>query len=412
MSERILKEDWLTNYIKFTDNTESPKLYHLWVGLSAISSALQRKCWIEWGHETIYPNFYIVLVGPPGGRKGTAMKIAKNLVTELGITIASTSLGSPQAMYKELMEAKANFIDPDTEVPIEHRSLSVWSEEFQVFIGEGDQKFISDLTDLFDSPNVWDYRTLARGKEGIQNCWLNLIGATTPKLLQDKMSASVIGGGLISRIIFVVGYGKEKHIPYATLSEEEYQLGMDLMNDLEQIYHLKGPFQLTDRFIKAYSEWYINHSESSGMNSDKFIGYNARRAVHLRKLCMVVSAAFSNSMVITEKHFQTALDILEYTEYEMPNAFHGIGKGTHASLMADILAVLQVNRVMEFNALYANFHMDVLLQEFTQCIMALEKSGFIKEEISGSGRTFITYLDKEMTKKKETLDKTIFKYRT
>ena len=127
-------EDWLEHYMLFTQNTECPTLYNLWSGITAISSALRRKCFCNWGlRGYIYPNFYVALVGPPGGRKGTAMKIAKSMVHGLETPMGSDSLGSTQALYKEIMESETDFQDSNG-IGKKHKSLAVWSEEFQVFL--------------------------------------------------------------------------------------------------------------------------------------------------------------------------------------------------------------------------------------------------------------------------------------
>ena len=68
-----LVPDWIESYLEATDNTEPPILYRTWTAVSVIAAVLQRKVFLEW-HTRIFPNMYIVLVGPPGRcRKGTAM---------------------------------------------------------------------------------------------------------------------------------------------------------------------------------------------------------------------------------------------------------------------------------------------------------------------------------------------------
>ena len=62
---RILT-DWLDNYMKYTENSEPHPRFRLWTGISVISACLMRKCKIPWGFFDIYPNMYIVLVGPSG----------------------------------------------------------------------------------------------------------------------------------------------------------------------------------------------------------------------------------------------------------------------------------------------------------------------------------------------------------
>ena len=68
-----LLDDWITRYLELNDNSEPPICYHLWTAIVTIAACMQRKCYLDWGMTAIYPNFYAILVGPPGGRKGTAM---------------------------------------------------------------------------------------------------------------------------------------------------------------------------------------------------------------------------------------------------------------------------------------------------------------------------------------------------
>ncbi|KKL16209.1 hypothetical protein LCGC14_2497870, partial [marine sediment metagenome] len=85
MSLRRLN-DWVSGYIEYSQETESPLSYHVWTGISLLAAALQRRVYIRWGYEILYPNMYIVLVGPSGKcRKGSAMNLGKDIITGLGI---------------------------------------------------------------------------------------------------------------------------------------------------------------------------------------------------------------------------------------------------------------------------------------------------------------------------------------
>lgn len=384
--------DWLEYYLKFTQNSEPPRLYHLWTGISCISSCLQRKCWLNWGYENLYPNFYIVLVGPPGGRKGTAMKYGKGLLRELKVQLSSDSLGSIQTLYKELMESTGTYRTEDG-VILEHRSLSVWSEEFQVFLHNSDQRLIPNLTDLFDSPDVWKYSTLKRGLEDLSKCWLHILGAITPSLLQGNLNREVAGGGLISRMIFVVGYGKRKKVPVTFLSREEEQLRDHLLADLEQIKQLAGPFRPTAKFIEEYSKWYMSNESTAGVGSEKFVGYNERRATHLRKLCMVMSASQSDDMVLKKEHLDRALYILRHTEREMPNAFYGLGKGAHAQTLAEMLTFITDHKRCNTQQVYNEFLFDASRPELESYLDILQNAGHIKLEKSLSGKTMVERIE-------------------
>lgn len=386
--------DWLEYYLKFTQNSEPPRLYHLWTGVSCIASCLQRKCWLNWGYDNIYPNFYCVLVGPPGGRKGTAMKIGKSFLQQLKIPLSSDSLGSIQTLYKELSEATGTYKTED-DVILEHKSLSVWSEEFQVFLHNADQRLIPNLTDLFDSPDQWRYSTLKRGLEDLSKCWLNILGAITPSLLQNNLNREIAGGGLISRMIFVVGYGKAKKVPVTFLSREEEQLRDLLFSDLEMIRQLAGPFRPTGKFVEEYSKWYMSAEATAGVDSDKFVGYNERRATHLRKLCMVMSASQSDDMVLSKEHLDRALYVLQHTEREMSNAFYGLGRGAHAEVLSDILRFIYSKKHTNSTEILRNFTFDTMGHDLNMYLDLLEQTGKIKQEKSLGGKTCIVAVEED-----------------
>ncbi len=374
-------DDWLETYMKFTENTEPPTLYHLWSGLVAISSALRRKCFCNWGSRGyIYPNLYVSLVGPPGGRKGTAMKTAKQMVQALDIPIGSDSLGSTQALYKEIMDSEDNYMQLNG-LAKKHKSLSIWSEEFQVFLSDRDLTLVGALTDLFDCADSWKYTTLKRKTEDISNCWLTIIGAITPSLLQSKLSQDAVGGGLLSRIIFVVGYGPIRRIALPFHTEEEEILKKKLNEDLQQIANLSGPFKLCTSFLRSYARWYENSNSADGVSNDKFLGYNARRALHLNKLCMIVSAAESSSMELHEQHFEKALAILETTEKEMPNAFHGLGMASQANVYAKILSYIETHDTFSWTQILQHVSLDINnTQDLRNLMEMAEQSGLVEEK--------------------------------
>jgi len=403
--------DWLEYYMKYTQRTEPPELYHLWSGLTALSSALRRKCYCNWGalRGYVYPNLFVSLVGPPGGRKGTAMKIAKSIVQTLNVPMGADSLGSTQALYKEIMDSEDSYVDPQG-LTKKHKSVSIWSEEFQVFLSDRDQMLISSLTDLFDCSDSWKYKTLARKNEDLSNCWLTIIGAITPSLLQAKLSQDAVGGGLISRIIFVVGNGPKQRTALQFLTEEEEEIIHNLENDLQEIANLSGPFILSQEFLTAYVRWYETDYDDSGVISDKFLGYNHRRPLHLNKLCMLVSVAESNSMIITEKHFEKALTILQVTEQEMPNAFYGLGLSSQANVYAKFLSFIDSREYFDWSELTRTFHLDVdNIPQLRGYVEMAEQSGMIKAENSATASRYTTIRSIKEIDRSGYLDDTVFR---
>src|SRR3546814_13571156 len=68
------------HYMAMVEDTESPRLFHLWSAITGAAAALGRRCFFQLGPITVYPNHCTLLVGTPANRKSTAISMmAKQL---------------------------------------------------------------------------------------------------------------------------------------------------------------------------------------------------------------------------------------------------------------------------------------------------------------------------------------------
>ena len=402
---RILS-DWIENYIAVTENLESPVIYDLWCALTAISSAIGGACHTNWGlRGYIYPNMYVCLVGPPAGRKGTAINIAKKMVHCLNTPIGSDAVASTQALYRELSESEKPYLDTDGKLK-SHRSLAVWSEEFRVFLSERDPDFIPAVTDIFDCPERWKYSSETKGVVDLSNCYLTIMGAITPEMLQARLSRSAVGGGLLSRIILVVGHGPEKRIAKPLVSKKDAELFKNLIHDLKEISNLCGPFLIEEFFLKVYTEWYESSSYDDGVINQKLLGYNGRRALHLTKLCMIICASESDDMVLLPHHFEKALAILELTEKGMGSAFQCLSVGGVPTETANILAWIEDRERFEWDEILNKFRM--LPHQLNEVLKIAEHCGLVKIQSSATKTVYFVQIKNKKGGGMDYLNKTVF----
>ena len=378
-------EDWIDGWMQYTENTEPPKMYHMWCAISIIASALQRKCKLEWGTITFYPNMYIVLVGPSGRcRKGTAMGPALHLLEDLNIKLAAEAI-TREALIRELKNA--NNSDPGVEIGTlgtQHSSLTIFAPELTVFLGYHNHQLLSDLTDWYDCRNKWTYRTKNMGTDKIIGVYVNLIGATTPDLIRTTMPLDAIGGGLTSRMIFVYEKQKYKTAPLPFLREEERQLYRKLQSDLEQIHLLSGNFKVTDDFLDLWVNWYMTTDGNPPFQDNMFAGYFERRPNHVMKLSMIVNASRTNSMTMCAADLERAIAILEATEKNMPNVFAGVGKYQHADTLANVMQEVAMREETSMAELQSIFARDVSPRDLDDIISTLSSMGFVRKVMKGS----------------------------
>jgi len=379
MAERNL-EDWLDSYIHYCHDSEPQLKYHQWCGVSVMASALQRKCRLSWGSLTFYPNFYIALVGPPGkARKGTAMDFARSFVDDLNVPMAADA-NSRQALIRRMKECTDVSVGSRDDCYMEtHSSLTVFSPELTVFLGYANKELMSDLCDLYDCRKKFEYDTIARGSEEIISPFLNIIGATTPELLQLTLPEQSVGSGLPSRIIFVYEHGIRRRVvcPFFTESPEGKELRKNLLEDLHKVKALTGNFKVTREFVNRWADFYGNYPETCPFDPQRFGFYWERRPGHIMKLSMIMSASRTDRMLITEDDLNRAITFITETERKMPYTFAGMGRVDKADVINRVMSFIARKKEVKFDVLMSEFYRDLERFEMDQIIGTLRSMKFI-----------------------------------
>jgi len=318
------------------------------------------------------------------------MRPVFDMLNELGINMAAEAI-TREALIREL--ANASEIDPDLD-NYTHASLTIFSQELTVFLGQNNWQLISDLTDWYDCRSHWTYRTKNMGEDEIHGVWVNLFGATTPDFLASSLPQDAIGGGLTSRIVFVYGDQKSKVVPFPLMSEDEIELQNLLTRDLSTIQMLKGSFDITKKFLEKYQDWYIATEENPPFQEDAFAGYNGRRSLHLRKLCMALCVSRTNKMLINGDDFDRALDILEKTESVMRYTFVGRGQAKNVKVFESLLRLLAHRRQMSIKQIIRRYQADITASDLKEIIATLTTGGYVKQLLDENGETVIVYVGK------------------
>ena len=359
--DRVLG-DWLEGYMKYTNRSEPPTSYHLWTAISVIAGALQRKVYMTWHIGRLFPNFFVILVGPSGKcRKSTALSFGWDLLRKIQGIHTVPQLVTDKQLIRDLKDSMETFTNPHTQQTEFHSSMSVMASELVVFLGSSNLEFLAMLTSMYDSEDEWEYRTKTQGVDKIVGLCLNLLGGTTPDWMSTMLPQAAIGGGFTSRCIFVVERDRKEIIPDPTLTKFQKDMRKKLLKDLEAINLLKGEMRFTDRALDKYEDWYRAYSAEPPFMSSNFDGYCSRRAAHARKLAMVLSVSRGNDMMVNEGDFDRALKILTTTEQTMPQAFTGLGRARYSDLNELVLSYMVASGKTEFkhSELLRHFYNDL-----------------------------------------------------
>jgi len=310
---------WIDSFVQSTEHTGSPKLYRKWAGYLAVSAALQRKVFVVVRGRELYPNLFAILVGPPGVGKTTVIRAAREILIQLPSIQVSPTMVTKERFIN--LMTKAQTVEVRDGAMTSHVSYNAICDEFAVFLRPGDQQFSFVLTDLFDCPTVFEYETITRGKDRIENVYLNILGGITPKSLASVIGQEAIGMGFTARLFLI--YAEEQHHtdPFSVQVLADYS---PLVRDLEIIHQLRGAFSFTTEAMEFVRDWY-NKGMSPVPADSRFAEYNPRRLTHWLKLGLLRCASRCNERRIEAIDLARAKEDLLEAELLMPKAMESIG---------------------------------------------------------------------------------------
>lgn len=397
---------YLNDYLAMVEDTESPRIFHVWNAIYAISCSLGRRCWFEFGPTVIWPNQYVLIVGTPGTRKSTAASLMKRqLSAATGVRFApGDTAGQRQGLIKALantgeqkeflesallngrddsmMALTLDEISEVTNVPdsleaafisvADKHHMAVVASEFSQFIGQNQNQLLDFLTQMWDGDD-YSYQTKS-GDTDLKNPLLNIIGCTTPSSIAASMPSAVVGQGFLSRMILVYGAKKYKSVPRpASLNPELVQSIQDTLNNV--YYNCNGVFTESEE-AREYSIGLYDYTLE--ISDSRFGYYNERRYTHLIKLAMALCASRGDSMEISRADYDEANRILRATERGMPDALGEFGMNPLASVKQAMLEHIRTNAFVEVPSLQASFHRDAKATEITDALNDLHRSGQVR----------------------------------
>lgn len=345
------------DYFDYVGETEAPMLYHRWCSLSMIGTLLCRSTWFPFGHSRIFPNQYVMLMGSPGTRKGTAINISSKLLKGTGY-----NRFAPDRLSKErfLMEMRPQFeeeLDKDLEVlafdsPSE---IYVVAEEFTDFVGQGGMEFMTMLTKLWDNHEEYKHPKIHGKSIIVTQPTVNIIGGNTAQGLSLAIPPEALGNGFMSRVIFVYSEPTGKKITFPKPRSQELcdKLTLHLQEIKESVI---GEVTYTDKAASILDKMYKDYVP---VDDYRFSHYGTRRFTHLLKLCIILAASELRTE-ITEEDALNANTILFYTELRMPKALGEFGRSKHADNSHSILEILgHTSKPLTVNEIYKQVAKDI-----------------------------------------------------
>lgn len=373
--------DFISLYLAYTSETECPTFFHRWTAVTSLSAYLGRQIHFNHGHFTLYPNLYTMLIGSPGTKKSSAIKIGAKLLKQAGYKTFAAKKTRQEKFLQDLAEQSeklallaadglgdvagfdildqnlfgASLEEADNYTDKPPAECFIAADEFNNFIGLGNLDFVSILGELWDYEGVYDYKLKNSKSVYIPNPTLTILGGNTPTGFAQAFPTESIGQGFFSRLLLI--YGEPSGVKYTFPPSPNLELQTQLIELLHEIKEkVKGEMVMSDEAMKLLDSIYKTWG---GIEDIRFEHYANRRLTHLLKLCLVVVASrLGNTIELEDVIYANTL--LTFTEQLMPKALGEFGKAKNSEVVHKIMAVIDKARTpINFREIWKAVHQDV-----------------------------------------------------
>lgn len=338
-------------YFDLVDFTEPPVIYHRWSLISCLGALLGRQAWINFGSFRIFPNQYVMLIGDPGARKSTAIKLAKKFLAEAGYGHFSAEKTTKEKFLLDLEGGEDEESDRrvsnnqvmetlfSVDLKEDCKEVFIVADEFNDFMRCGDLEFHSMLGALWDwdDENIHYKQRLKNSKSiAIFQPTISLLAGNTHTGFTEMFPPQAIGQGFLSRMLLIFSEPSGKKIAFPEPPNPKKK--ENLIQDLQAIKQtFKGEIEITR---KAKEVLQVLYNTYQGFSDVRFTSYFTRRYTHLLKLSLICAATKQADKIDVEQ-ILLANTILTYTEHFMPKALGEFGKAKNADVANRILSLLE-----------------------------------------------------------------------
>lgn len=299
--------NFLKKLKELTAEVETPESFIYWAGLASISAVVKRNVFLNKKYYVLYPNIYVMIVGPSGIGKGFATSLARNLVSEAMCTNVIYGRSSIQGIIDD-MSKQITF--KNGYVLNTASAFIVSSELASSFVKDPQTQVI--LTDIYDSNYHAEWINLLKkdGKARLKEICVTMLSGTNEEHLNEFLDSASIGGGFIARTLIIKEEEKARINALIDFDKEEIK-GLDigeLVDYLRALSSLKGHFTLTDEAKIMYKEWYEPFARALKELND-FTGTAQRLHDQILKVAMLLSLSENTDLVIREDQLEEAINL-------------------------------------------------------------------------------------------------------
>lgn len=385
---------FIRDYSEFASGNESPLVYHRWAALSALSTFVGRKVWVDMGVFVTYPNMYVLLVGNAGIKKSTAMNIARRMARELNMPIA------PPSITKEAMTQLMAESDSPCQITVKHgedviryTQLSVFASEFITLINAGGNAsgMIELFTDIWDQP-VFEVKTKNKGTDTIEGPYVTMLGCLTTETMSNLANTKIISSGFSRRCVFVYSEDYGTPVPRPIITDVQKAAWDRCIERAKQIRTLKGQFTWGPGAEEWWDEWYVECHNTKAKEEKKVVkDFLQTKPEYVLKIAMLVALSEGDDLILTVDSLQIAAAFLDEVAPSMGIIFDGAGRNELAGIASAIERMIMTSEsgvpVKKIRKVFYDKANEQELTEILNHLRSTEKIQLVSVDVGGG--TFV-----------------------
>jgi len=316
------KEGFLGEWLRVTREVlDAPFPFLLMAGHVTLAGVMGRRAFFRHGPQPINPNLYVCLVAPPARhQKSLLLGVVKRLLAEFEDRLLLPAQMTPEALLTVLKD--------------QPQSLWVLSE-FDDLLTATQREYMRTMPPLLTDLYSWDGPFTRRLKEEtitVDNPCLSILGAITPRRLQEHARTFGFEQGILSRVTLTYAdEGRPLRAKLPALAETDLNA---LRKSLRQCQELTGPLEPGPGwrlFELQFQHWAAQLDAPEA--SDALKAFLGRAPLLAQKLAILYHASASQESVITEAAWRHAIILAQWIvdrtaralQEEIPESdFHGL----------------------------------------------------------------------------------------
>lgn len=397
---RVLQGYWHEHMLRCVSaHTDAPDRFIEWASFSVLGAVMKRKFCFKNGTYTIYPNQFVILIGPPGVGKGTAVDCTWNsLIRSIPNQTLANVINDRVTTPKIIQRVADGWAQPPTIVGQQlvigkkEHCCTIISTELAMLTGNNDQ-ILEFLCEGWDR-SEYEYDTKNAGTSIIRDMGLSLIGCTVPDFIRgiEKSKSMSIKGGFTSRCLFVYEDSPSRFsIEYPPLESDPQSVALlaKLRGDLEHIAKLPGgTYSYSPEARSAFHAYVKNVRSTMGDEMEAVLNFKARIYTHIIKLAMVLAASRHDQLLIEEADMLTAISYVHRVLYGLEHVFRGSGDSDLALAMGHVQSFIDRKGAASKKDILKNLYRHMDADTLDRVIYVLVETEQLIETTKGATRLF------------------------